>query len=215
MGSPWKPFLLLSVISGLSEFARAVAARPMSYAAVLRMRQDSSSSVLNSRSKPRQQHSGLLVSPDWPAFSSHPLSALSLLSSQEDLRSEETEEFGPVFIQEPDDVIFPLDSDEKKVMMHCEARGNPPPTYSWYINGTEVDSKTDYRYTFIDGDLIITNASEINDYGKYQCQAENSYGIILSREALLQFACEYSSNSNSLLSLFCSLLKVRNVLEFL
>lgn len=41
----------------------------------------------------------------------------------------ESEEFGPVFIQEPDDVIFPLDSDEKKVVMHCEARGNPPPTY--------------------------------------------------------------------------------------
>ncbi|KAM4590491.1 contactin-5 isoform 1-T2 [Fundulus diaphanus] len=188
MGSPWKPFLILSVISGLSEFARAVAARPMSYAAVLRMRQDSSSSVLNSRSRPRQQHSGGLVTPGWPAFSSHPLSALSLLSSQEDLRSEESEEFGPVFIQEPDDVIFPLDSDEKKVMMHCEARGNPPPTYSWYINGSEVDSKTDYRYSLIDGDLIITNASEDTDYGKYQCQVENSYGIILSREALLQFA---------------------------
>lgn len=41
----------------------------------------------------------------------------------------ETEEFGPVFIQEPDDVIYPLDTDEKKVVMHCEARGNPPPTY--------------------------------------------------------------------------------------
>lgn len=41
----------------------------------------------------------------------------------------ESEEFGPVFIQEPDDVIYPLDSDEKKVVMHCEARGNPPPTY--------------------------------------------------------------------------------------
>ena len=41
----------------------------------------------------------------------------------------ESEEFGPVFIQEPDDVIFPLDSDEKKVVMHCEARGNPTPTY--------------------------------------------------------------------------------------
>ena len=41
----------------------------------------------------------------------------------------ESEEFGPVFIHEPDDVISPLDSDEKKVVMHCEARGNPPPTY--------------------------------------------------------------------------------------
>uniref|UniRef100_A0A3P9H901 Contactin-5 n=1 Tax=Oryzias latipes TaxID=8090 RepID=A0A3P9H901_ORYLA len=118
MGSPWKPFLILSVISGLSE---------------------------------------------------------SL-------------EFGPVFIQEPDDIIFSLGSGERKVMLHCEARGNPPPTYSWYINGTRVDSDTDYRYSFIDGDLIITNASEITDFGKYQCRSENSFGSILSRDALLQFA---------------------------
>lgn len=69
------------------DFARAVAARPISYAAVLRMKPDSSS-VLNSRSRPRQHHSGGLVTPDWPAFSSHPLSALSLLGSQEDYRSE-------------------------------------------------------------------------------------------------------------------------------
>lgn len=69
------------------DFARAVAARPISYAAVLRMKPDSSS-VLNSRSRPRQHHSGGLGTPDWPAFSSHPLSALSLLSSQEDYRSE-------------------------------------------------------------------------------------------------------------------------------
>lgn len=41
----------------------------------------------------------------------------------------ESEEFGPVFLQEPDDVIYPLDADEKRVVMHCEARGNPPPTY--------------------------------------------------------------------------------------
>uniref|UniRef100_A0AAQ5Z6R6 Contactin-5 n=1 Tax=Amphiprion ocellaris TaxID=80972 RepID=A0AAQ5Z6R6_AMPOC len=98
------------------------------------------------------------------------------------------EEFGPVFIQEPDDAIFPLDSDEKKVVMHCEARGNPPPTYSWYINGTEVDSDADYRYSFIDGNLIIANASEITDFGKYQCKAVNSFGTVLSRDALLQFA---------------------------
>uniref|UniRef100_A0A7N5ZT33 Contactin-5 n=1 Tax=Anabas testudineus TaxID=64144 RepID=A0A7N5ZT33_ANATE len=100
----------------------------------------------------------------------------------------ESEEFGPVFIQEPDDVIFPLDSDEKKVVMHCEARGNPPPTYSWYINGTEVDAEADYRYSFIDGNLIITNASEVTDYGKYQCKAENSFGTVLSRDGTLQFA---------------------------
>lgn len=47
-----------------------------------------SSSVLSSRSRPRQHHSGGLGSSDWPAFSSHPLSALSLHGSHEDYRSE-------------------------------------------------------------------------------------------------------------------------------
>uniref|UniRef100_A0A3P9H9S5 Contactin-5 n=1 Tax=Oryzias latipes TaxID=8090 RepID=A0A3P9H9S5_ORYLA len=188
MGSPWKPFLILSVISGLSDFARAVAARPISYAAVLRMKQDSSLSVLTPRSRLPHSHSGGLGNPGWPAISILPPSALTLLSSQEDHRSEESLEFGPVFIQEPDDIIFSLGSGERKVMLHCEARGNPPPTYSWYINGTRVDSDTDYRYSFIDGDLIITNASEITDFGKYQCRSENSFGSILSRDALLQFA---------------------------
>ena len=52
------------------------------------MKQDSSSSVLNSRSRPQQYHSGGLATPDWPAFSIHPPSALSLHGSQEDYRSE-------------------------------------------------------------------------------------------------------------------------------
>lgn len=128
----------------------------------------------------------------------------------------ENEEFGPFFIHEPDDIIFPLDSNEKKVVMHCEARGNPPPTYrcdfllcllycsftphhhelavlmcfSWYLNRTEIDAEADYRYSVFDGSLIINNASVISNYGMYQCKAENSFGTILSREALLQFACE-------------------------
>lgn len=158
----------------------------MTYAAVLRMKSsDSSSSVLGSRSRPR--HSGTMT-PDWPDFSSHPLSSLNLLNSQEYYRSEESEEFGPLFIQEPDDVIFSLDTDEKKVMLRCEARGNPPPTYSWFVNSTELHSEADYRYSFIDGNFIISNASEITDFGKYQCRAENSFGTVLSRDALLQFA---------------------------
>uniref|UniRef100_A0A8C2H6C6 Contactin-5 n=1 Tax=Cyprinus carpio TaxID=7962 RepID=A0A8C2H6C6_CYPCA len=99
-----------------------------------------------------------------------------------------SEEFGPVFLQEPDDAIFSLDSDDKKVIMNCEARGNPVPTYSWLINGTIVDPEGDFRYSLIDGNLIIHNASEAIDYGRYQCRAENSIGSVLSRDALLQFA---------------------------
>uniref|UniRef100_A0A8C1GPV6 Contactin-5 n=1 Tax=Cyprinus carpio TaxID=7962 RepID=A0A8C1GPV6_CYPCA len=112
-----------------------------------------------------------------------PLLLLSVISSLA-----ESEEFGPVFLQEPDDAIFSLDSDDKKVIMNCEARGNPVPTYSWLINGTIVDPGGDFRYSLIDGNLIIHNASEAIDYGRYQCRAENSIGSVLSRDALLQFA---------------------------
>lgn len=143
----------------------------------------------------------------------------------------ESEEFGPVFIQEPDDVIYPLDADEKRVVMHCEARGNPPPTYrwqnvfrlqfahpadgvrirleqnkimshsfrvsrSWYVNRTEIDPLSDYRYSLVDGNLVIANGSVISDYGMYQCRADNSFGAVFSREALLQFACEWQKNKN-------------------
>ncbi|XP_016105040.1 contactin-5-like [Sinocyclocheilus grahami] len=145
----------------------------------------SSSSSLNSRMRLRNNHGVGSSSQDWPPFSRHRFSALS---SQEDYRSEESEEFGPVFIQEPDDGIFSLDSDDKKVIMNCEARGNPVPTYSWLINGTVVDTEADFRYSLIAGNLIIHNASEAIDYGRYQCRAENSIGTVLSRDALLQFA---------------------------
>ncbi len=53
-----------------------------------------------------------------------------------------------------------------------------------------MDAEADFRYSLIDGSLIIHNASEAIDYGRYQCRAENSIGTVLSQDALLQFACE-------------------------
>lgn len=61
---------------------------------------------------------------------------------------------------------------------------------SWYLNRTEIDAGADFRYSVFDGSLVINNASVIGNYGMYQCKAENSFGTILSREALLQFACK-------------------------
>ncbi|KAK1784703.1 hypothetical protein P4O66_003383 [Electrophorus voltai] len=103
-------------------------------------------------------------------------------------KKRKSEEFGPVFVQEPDDVIFALDSDDKKVTLSCEARGSPAPTYSWLINRTHVDVEADIHYSLIGGNLVIHNASEAVDFGRYQCRVENSVGAVLSREALLQFA---------------------------
>uniref|UniRef100_A0A8D2KXA8 Contactin-5 n=1 Tax=Varanus komodoensis TaxID=61221 RepID=A0A8D2KXA8_VARKO len=100
----------------------------------------------------------------------------------------ENVDYGPVFIQEPDNVIFPVDSDEKKVSLSCQARGNPSPTYRWLRNGTEVNIESDYRLSIIEGTIIINNPSETKDAGQYQCLTTNMFGSILSREATLQFA---------------------------
>ncbi|KAJ8368639.1 hypothetical protein SKAU_G00086670 [Synaphobranchus kaupii] len=191
MESPWKPLLLLSVISGLSEFSGALAGIPASYGAVLRMPTDSLPSSLASRTRPRHdRRAGPLEPGGWaPPLSPHHLSTLGVWGSQEeDRRSEENAEFGPVLIQEPDDTVFPLESEEKKVTMICEARGNPLPTYRWIFNGTELDVQMDFRYTQIEGGLIISEPSEDRDYGMYQCKATNVFGTVLSRDALLQFA---------------------------
>ncbi|KAM8872899.1 contactin-5 isoform 2-T2 [Synchiropus picturatus] len=145
----------------------------MTYAAVLRTKSEGYSPLSSGRSR---HHHG-----DGASFFPH-----SLL---EDLRSEETEEdFGPVLVEEPGDVTLALDSDQRKAVMRCDARAKPPPTYSWYVNGSQVDVESDERYRLVDGDLVITNASQLSHFGRYQCRAHNSFGSVLSREGLLQLA---------------------------
>ncbi|XP_063141487.1 contactin-4 isoform X4 [Rattus norvegicus] len=95
---------------------------------------------------------------------------------------------GPVFVQEPSHVMFPLDSEEKKVKLSCEVKGNPKPHIRWKLNGTDVDIGMDFRYSVVEGSLLINNPNKTQDSGTYQCIATNSFGTIVSREAKLQFA---------------------------
>ncbi|KAM6169415.1 contactin-4 isoform 3-T3 [Rhynchocyon petersi] len=95
---------------------------------------------------------------------------------------------GPVFVQEPSHVMFPLDSEEKKVKLNCEVRGNPKPHIRWTLNGTDVDIGMDFRYSMVEGSLLINSPNKTQDAGMYQCIATNSIGRIVSREAKLQFA---------------------------
>ncbi|XP_015261563.1 PREDICTED: contactin-4-like, partial [Gekko japonicus] len=95
---------------------------------------------------------------------------------------------GPVFIQEPSNVVFALNSEEKKVKLNCEVKGNPKPIIRWKLNGTIVDIGMDYRYSVVEGSLLINNPNKTQDAGTYQCIATNSFGTIVSREAKLQFA---------------------------
>ncbi|KAL6072341.1 hypothetical protein STEG23_033746, partial [Scotinomys teguina] len=40
---------------------------------------------------------------------------------------------GPVFIKEPSNSVFPVGSEDKKITLNCEARGNPSPHYRLQI----------------------------------------------------------------------------------
>ncbi|XP_035242546.1 contactin-5-like isoform X2 [Anguilla anguilla] len=192
MESPWKPLLLLSVIGGLSEFSGTLGRIPAAYGAEPGTPADSSPSSPPTSGARARHHRG--AGPPEPLSPPH-LSPLGLWGSQEDPGSKENARFGPVFVQEPGDTIFPLESEEKKVTMICEARGNPSPTYRWMFNGTELDVGSDFRYTQIEGSLVIAEPSEGRDLGQYQCKATNLFGSVLSRDALLQFA--YLGNFSS------------------
>ncbi|XP_062056190.1 contactin-3 isoform X1 [Lepus europaeus] len=95
---------------------------------------------------------------------------------------------GPVFIKEPSNSIFPVDSEDKKITLTCEARGNPSPHYRWQLNGSDIDMSMEHRYKLNGGNLVVINPNRNWDTGNYQCFATNSLGTIVSREAKLQFA---------------------------
>ncbi|XP_036022185.1 contactin-6 isoform X4 [Mus musculus] len=77
----------------------------------------------------------------------------------------------PIFIQEPQDVIFPLDLSRSEIILTCTANGYPSPHYR--LDG---------------GSLAISSPRTDQDIGIYQCLATNPVGTILSRKAKLQFA---------------------------
>ncbi|XP_051676319.1 contactin-5 [Oryctolagus cuniculus] len=192
MASSWKLILFLSVTGCLSDYSKALPGLPTSYAALLRIKKSSSSSLLGSRARSRYSSTSLgtlsVSSPSWRGVAQHYYSPINLYHSSDAFKQDESVDYGPVFVQEPDDIIFPTDSDEKKVALNCESRGNPVPSYRWLRNGTEIDLESDYRYSLIEGTFIISNPSEAKDAGHYQCLATNTFGSILSREAILQFA---------------------------
>ncbi|XP_046889540.1 contactin-1a-like [Hypomesus transpacificus] len=94
---------------------------------------------------------------------------------------------GPVFEEQPVDTIYPEESPEAKITMSCRARANPPATYKWRLDSTDIDLAEDSHYVLVGGNLVISNPIKSKHIGKYSCMASNQYGSIISREALVQF----------------------------
>ncbi|KAM9074714.1 contactin-6 isoform 4-T4 [Megaptera novaeangliae] len=94
----------------------------------------------------------------------------------------------PIFTQEPQDVIFPLDLSKSEIILNCAANGYPSPHYRWKQNGTDIDFTMSYHYRLDGGSLAISSPHTDQDIGTYQCLATNPLGTILSQKAKLQFA---------------------------
>ncbi|XP_043932733.1 contactin-2 [Protopterus annectens] len=94
--------------------------------------------------------------------------------------------FGPVFEEQPDNTLFPEESEEQ-VSLQCQARASPPATYRWKVNGTELATESDTHYSLIGGNLVIMKPDKAKHSGSYQCIASNSMGTIVSKEAHLRF----------------------------
>ncbi|KAM9408422.1 immunoglobulin superfamily DCC subclass member 3 [Pholidichthys leucotaenia] len=93
------------------------------------------------------------------------------------------------FTLEPSDIIAVQD---QPLMLHCQVDGIPPITTQWRRNGLLLTQ--DQQYTmFINGSLLIvhfqkTKSDRSSDEGDYECVAQNSFGLVVSRKARIQAA---------------------------
>ncbi|XP_074504857.1 neurofascin homolog (chicken) a isoform X25 [Sebastes fasciatus] len=86
-----------------------------------------------------------------------------------------------------DYIVDPRDN----IIIECEAKGNPVPTFSWRRNGKFFNIGKDPRVTMRkrSGTLEIgfRSGGRPEDYeGEYQCFANNEFGVALSNKILLR-----------------------------
>uniref|UniRef100_A0A8C4HVV8 Immunoglobulin superfamily DCC subclass member 3 n=1 Tax=Dicentrarchus labrax TaxID=13489 RepID=A0A8C4HVV8_DICLA len=93
------------------------------------------------------------------------------------------------FTLEPSDIIA---VQEQPLMLHCQVNGIPPITTQWRHNGMLL-TQDQHHTTFINGSLLIghfqkTKSDGSSDEGDYECVAQNSFGLVVSRKARIQAA---------------------------
>uniref|UniRef100_A0A672JPH5 Contactin 1b n=1 Tax=Salarias fasciatus TaxID=181472 RepID=A0A672JPH5_SALFA len=103
--------------------------------------------------------------------------------------SEDATGYGPIFEEEPVDVVYTEDSPDKRLSMNCRARANPPATYRWRRDQWEIKlmEQPDEHYSLVGGNLVITNPMQKKHAGTYVCVARNIYGTVISKEARVKF----------------------------
>uniref|UniRef100_A0A3B3Y3N4 Neural cell adhesion molecule L1 n=1 Tax=Poecilia mexicana TaxID=48701 RepID=A0A3B3Y3N4_9TELE len=103
----------------------------------------------------------------------------------------------PLDLKQPPTIIkqsvkdYIVDPRDNIIIIECEAKGNPVPTFSWRRNGRLFNIGKDPRVTMRkrSGTLEVGfhNGGRPEDYeGEYQCFATNDLGVALSNKILLR-----------------------------
>ncbi|XP_061085744.1 contactin 1b [Conger conger] len=123
------------------------------------------------------------------AFSMAFSSAAAFLFWEPRIYGDDATGYGPVFEEQPQDLVYPEESAENKISMNCRARANPPATYKWRLNSWEIKllEQPDEYYSLVGGNLVITNPEKGRHAGRYVCVAQNVYGTVYSKEAIVKF----------------------------
>ncbi|KAM4581682.1 neurofascin homolog (chicken) a isoform 4-T4 [Fundulus diaphanus] len=84
-----------------------------------------------------------------------------------------------------------VDPRDNTIIIECEAKGNPAPTFSWRKNGKFVNIGKDPRVTMRKRlgtlEIAFRNGGRPEDYeGEYQCFAANDLGVALSNKILFR-----------------------------
>ncbi|XP_066847951.1 neuronal cell adhesion molecule isoform X17 [Anser cygnoides] len=90
--------------------------------------------------------------------------------------------------QSPKDYIV---DPRENIVIQCEAKGKPPPSFSWTRNGTHFDIDKDEQVTMKpnSGTLVINimNGGKAEAYeGVYQCTARNERGAAISNNIVIR-----------------------------
>ncbi|KAK2858908.1 hypothetical protein Q5P01_003528 [Channa striata] len=92
-----------------------------------------------------------------------------------------------ITLQSPKDYIF---DPRENIVIHCEAKGKPSPSFSWTRNGTHFDVEKDSKVLMKPGSgtLVIDISGEKAEAyeGTYQCMAHNEHGTAVSNNIVIR-----------------------------
>uniref|UniRef100_A0A8C4IP76 Neuronal cell adhesion molecule a n=1 Tax=Dicentrarchus labrax TaxID=13489 RepID=A0A8C4IP76_DICLA len=92
-----------------------------------------------------------------------------------------------ITLQSPKDYIF---DPRENIVIHCEAKGKPHPSFSWTRNGTHFDVEKDSKVLMKPGSgtLVIDISGEKAEAyeGTYQCTAHNEHGTAVANSIVIR-----------------------------